>query len=88
MVPSALFPPASPLTSQLTAVLDAPVTAAVNCCGAPAGTFAEAGEMDTATALLGFEDEGPEGDEGAAEPPPQPAPDNESSTAMNANELE
>ncbi|HEU5336194.1 MAG TPA: hypothetical protein VFU27_09535 [Terriglobales bacterium] len=44
--------------------------------------------MDTATALLGFEDEGPEGDEGAAEPPPQPAPDNESSTAMNANELE
>jgi hypothetical protein len=88
MVPAALLPPATPLTCQVTAVLDVPVTVAVNCSVAPAATFADVGEIETATALLGVEGEGPEEAEGAAEPPPQPAPKRERNTAMNARGLE
>ena len=87
MVPAALFPPATPFTSQVTAVFDAPVTVAVNCWLPPAGTLADAGEIDTAIALL---EDGLEGGgaEGAAEPPPHPAANRQSSATMNPRSLE
>ena len=53
IVPRALLPPAVPLTLQVTAVLEDPVTAAVNCCGLPRSTFAEEGDTLTATTTGG-----------------------------------
>ena len=41
MVPTLLLPPATESTDQVTAVLLVPVTAAVNCCCAPAGSVRE-----------------------------------------------
>jgi hypothetical protein len=54
MIPAPPFPPATPFTDQVTAVLLAPVTAAINCCGAPARTFAVGGVTATLTPAEGF----------------------------------
>lgn len=47
MVPTVTFPPATPLTCQITAVLVDPVTAALNCVFAPSPRVIEAGVMVT-----------------------------------------
>jgi len=73
MVPDVVFPPATPLTFQVTAAFEAPLTVAVNCWVASTDRSAELGETETETALLGAG--GGEGDEPeVAEPPPQPMP--------------
>jgi hypothetical protein len=46
MVPVAALPPATPFTVQETAVLDAPVTEAVNCCVPGTVTVSELGEIE------------------------------------------
>jgi hypothetical protein len=46
MVPVAALPPATPFTAQETAVLDAPVTEAVNCCVPGTVTVSELGEIE------------------------------------------
>jgi hypothetical protein len=46
-VPSVEFPPASPFTLQVTAVLVVPFTVAVNCCVFDTGTDAVAGDRLT-----------------------------------------
>ena len=53
MVPAATFPPATPFTDQVTAVLFVPVTETINCCGPPARTFAVGGATATLTAADG-----------------------------------
>ena len=52
IVPTVEFPPVTPFTDQATAVLDVPVTEAVNCCVCPVCTEADAGETDTETVAL------------------------------------
>jgi hypothetical protein len=47
IIPTVALPPAVPLTLQLTAVLEAPVTAAVNVCVIPTVTLMVAGVTDT-----------------------------------------
>ena len=54
-MPTVEFPPGTPLTLQVTAVLLVPVTVAVNCCVAPAWTEAEPGETVIATEGAGGE---------------------------------
>jgi hypothetical protein len=49
-VPTVEFPPAVPLTDQVTVLSLSPVTVAVNCCTWPAATNAVAGETVTAAA--------------------------------------
>lgn len=44
---------APPLTLQVTAVFDVPVTVAVNCCALPVATVAVAGTTETAIVVLG-----------------------------------
>ncbi len=73
MVPDAVLPPAVPFTFQVTAVFEAPLTVAVNCWVPSTGRSAEAGAIETATALLGSGGGGA-GAVGAAEPPPHPMP--------------
>jgi hypothetical protein len=51
IVPTVEFPPVTPLTCHVTAVLVVPVTVAANCCELPALTFAEVG--DTVTVMTG-----------------------------------
>lgn len=46
-VPAVLFPPGTPSTLQFTAVLELPVTLAVNCCVPLGATVAEVGERVT-----------------------------------------
>jgi hypothetical protein len=46
MVPVAALPPATPFTAQEIAVLDAPVTEAVNCCVPDSVTVVELGEIE------------------------------------------
>ena len=50
MVPTDEFPPATPATSQFTAVFLLPDTVAVNCCDRPTCTLAVFGEIATETA--------------------------------------
>jgi hypothetical protein len=45
MVPAVEFPPGTPLTLQVTAVFDVPVTVAVSCCVLPSNTL----ELDDET---------------------------------------
>jgi hypothetical protein len=47
MVPTVLFPPSVPLTTQFTAVLAMPDTVAVNCCDWLTRTVLLLGEIDT-----------------------------------------
>jgi hypothetical protein len=47
MVPTVEFPPETPFTRHITPVLVVPVTVAVNCCDAEAGTVTLDGETDT-----------------------------------------
>jgi hypothetical protein len=49
MVPVTAPPPATPFTSQVTAVFDAPVTVALKGWPAPARTLVEVGETDMLT---------------------------------------
>jgi hypothetical protein len=70
IVPVAALPPATPFTSHVTAVFDALAMLAVNCCGPPGATFAEAGETEIVIGGSGVVVEVPP-------PPPQP----QSSTA-------
>ena len=49
MNPKVWLPPGTPFTSQVTAVLEVPVTVAVNCCVPKLGTFGDAGETVTVT---------------------------------------
>ena len=49
IVPKVELPPLMPPTSQLTFVLEAPVTVAMNCCVCPKSKFTLAGETDTVT---------------------------------------
>jgi hypothetical protein len=49
IIPTVALPPAVPLTLQFTAVLEAPVTVAVNVWVIPTVTFMVAGETDTVT---------------------------------------
>src|SRR6516225_2821094 len=57
MTPTVELPPATPLTSQVTAVLVAPVTVAVNGWVASVANVAEPGEMETATCAGSCRDE-------------------------------
>src|SRR5665213_3272532 len=52
IVPTVALPPAMPLTSQLTAVFNVPVTVAVNAMLLPSATTATLGEIVTVTAGL------------------------------------
>jgi len=52
IVPTVEFPPAMPFTVHVTAVLDVPVTVAVNCCVAPSESDALAGVMATETPVV------------------------------------
>src|SRR5262249_19802581 len=65
IVPTVELPPATLLTLQLTAVLDVPVTIAVNCCGFPRSTLELDDDTDTVT-------EGGGGGGGVDVPPPHP----------------
>src|SRR5437660_679950 len=49
IVPVVVFPPVTPFTCQVTAVLLVFCTVAVNCCVPPVVTVAEVGEMETTT---------------------------------------
>src|SRR6185437_1433217 len=69
VVPDAALPPATPLTFQVTAGFEAPLTVAVNCWVASGDSSAEVGEIEIETALGA----GGGGAEPAA-PPPQPMP--------------
>ncbi len=69
IVPTVVFPPAMPFTSQDTAVLLELLTVAVNCCVAPSITVAVKGERLTETDGGGG---GGGGGPGLAPPPPQP----------------
>lgn len=72
MVPAEELPPGTPFTVQLTDVLVAPVTVAVNCSVLPTLKLAETGEIETET-VLGADGVAGAGAEGeVAEPPPQP----------------
>ncbi len=69
IVPTALFPPGTPLTAQATAVLPVLLTVALNCCVAPKATDALAGDTLRLTGGAG----GGGGDvDDAVLPPPQP----------------
>ena len=67
IVPTVELPPATPLTLQLTAVFDVPVTVAVNCCVLPSNTL----ELEDDTVIV--TDCGASGGGGVIEdePPPQ-----------------
>jgi len=65
IIPVAALPPATPFTSQVTAVFDVLAMLAVNCCGPLAATFAEAGETEIVIGGGGVVVEVPP-------PPPQP----------------
>lgn len=64
IVPTVLFPPATPLTFQVTFLLDGPVMVAVKVIVWPSSNVALAGDMDILTAGAGVK---------AALPPPQPS---------------
>jgi len=49
IVPTVEFPPVAPFTCQVTAVLEVPVTVAVNCCVFATCTDADAGATETLT---------------------------------------
>ena len=72
MVPDVVFPPATPLTFQVTAAFEAPLTVAVNCWVASTDRSAEVGEIEIETALGAGGGAGDEPE--VAEPPPQPMP--------------
>jgi hypothetical protein len=54
IVPTVVLPPVIPLTLQVTAVFDVPVTVAVNCRVADVMTVADDGETLTRTGLVTF----------------------------------
>ena len=54
IVPTVALPPVVPLTLQVTAVFDVPVTVAVNCRVAEVITVADDGETLTRTGLVTF----------------------------------
>jgi hypothetical protein len=57
MVPAVEFPPGTPFTVQITAVFDAPVTVALNCCVLPSNTLELGDETITVTDCAGGVDE-------------------------------